>query len=118
MLLRVGHSTIGAEGTVPKLKTDRRGTSQKKSAKRLKPATRKAASSKRPKLNAAKPDTKQERVESVSPDEEAAFTETLIQSGEAACLDSEGKLPAGATHKIVQDEAGKIKVVRRRFSMT
>ena len=103
---------------MPKLKTERRGTSQKKGAKPPEPATRKSASGKRLKPKAAKSATKQERVDSRSPDEEAAFTEALIQSGEAACLDSEGKLPAGATHKIVQDEAGKIKVVRRRFSMT
>ena len=53
-----------------------------------------------------------------TPEEEAAFTETLIESGEAARLDKEGKLPAGATHKIVEDEAGNVKVVRRRFSIT
>ena len=50
--------------------------------------------------------------------EEAAFAETLIASGEAARLDERGRLPAGATHKIVEDEAGNVKVVRRRFSMT
>ena len=50
--------------------------------------------------------------------DEAAFTEALIESGQAAPLDSQGKLPAGATHKIVTDEAGQLKVVRRRFSMT
>lgn len=52
-----------------------------------------------------------------APEGEAAFRETLIESGEAARLDKEGKLPAGATHKIVEDEAGNVKVVRRRFSM-
>jgi len=52
-----------------------------------------------------------------TPEEEAAFTEALIESGQAARLDKEGKLPAGATHKIVEDEAGNVKVVRRRFSI-
>lgn len=52
-----------------------------------------------------------------TPEEEAAFTEALIESGRAARLDKEGKLPAGATHKIVEDEAGNVKVVRRRFSI-
>jgi hypothetical protein len=51
-------------------------------------------------------------------EDEAAFTEALIASGEAARLDEHGKLPAGATHKIVEDEQGNVKVVRRRFSMS
>ena len=51
-------------------------------------------------------------------DDEAAFVESLVATGQAARLDKEGKLPAGATHKIVEDEAGNVKVVRRRFSMT
>jgi hypothetical protein len=50
--------------------------------------------------------------------EEAALVEALIASGEAARLDEQGRLPAGATHKIVEDQAGNMKVVRRRFSMT
>ena len=50
--------------------------------------------------------------------EEAAYLETVIATGEAAPLDQEGKLPAGATHKVVEDESGNVKVVRRRYSMT
>ena len=50
--------------------------------------------------------------------DEAAFVETVIATGEAARLDEKGRLPAGATHKIVEDEAGNVTVVRRRFSMT
>jgi hypothetical protein len=92
---------------VPKLKTPRRGTSPKKAAKG------RATTSK-----AAREGTKPKNVEAASPEDEAAFTEALIQSGEAACLDQNGKLPAGATHKIVEDEAGKTKAVRRRFSVT
>ena len=46
-----------------------------------------------------------------------AFTESLIVTGQAARLDKEGKLPAGATHKIVEDKDGKVKAVRRRFSI-
>ena len=49
--------------------------------------------------------------------DEAAFVETVIATGEAAPLDEQGRLPAGATHKIVEDEAGNTKVVRRRFSI-
>jgi hypothetical protein len=109
VLLSVGHGTITAKGTVPKLKTTRRGASQAKTAKRSSPAKSKVASRGGPSKKAAK---------RPAPEEEAAFTDALIQSGEAACLDSEGKLPAGATHKIVEDEAGQKKVVRRRFSMT
>jgi hypothetical protein len=48
--------------------------------------------------------------------EKRAFTDTLIATGQAACLDAQGKLPAGATHRIVPDERGKPTVVRRRFS--
>jgi hypothetical protein len=51
-------------------------------------------------------------------DEEAAFNEALIASGEAARPDQEGKLPPGATHEIVEDQAGNVRVVRRRFSVT
>lgn len=57
-------------------------------------------------------------VEQPSPEHEAAYVETLIQTGQAARLTKEGKLPAGATHKIVEAEHGELKVVRRRFSMT
>jgi hypothetical protein len=123
MLLRVRHGTIVTEGTVPKLKTERPGTSRKKTAKPLSSATKKIASgkaapSKAAPRQAAKHGAKPSDAAAVSPEDEAAFTKSLIESGEAACLDQEGKLPAGATHKIVEDDAGKTKVVRRRFSMT
>ena len=58
------------------------------------------------------------RVERPSPEEEAAFTRALIESGEAAPLDKECKLPAGATHKLVESEAGQLRAVRRRFSIS
>jgi hypothetical protein len=106
---------------VPKRKTTRRGTSQKRTAKTAKSSaspTRKAAARKTSKGKAAKRAVKPKAVERVSPEDEAAYTEALIQSGQAAPLDSEGKLPAGATHKIVEDPAGQIKVVRRRFSIS
>jgi hypothetical protein len=92
---------------VPKLKPQRRGTAQKKPTKAKKTTSK-----------AAKHGTKPNDAGNVLPEDAAAFTEALIQSGEAACLDDEGKLPAGATHRIVEDEAGKTKVVRRRFSIT
>jgi hypothetical protein len=47
---------------------------------------------------------------------ERAHVESLIASGQAAKPDSQGKLPPGATHEIVETEAGELKVVRRRFS--
>jgi hypothetical protein len=103
---------------VPKRKTIRRGTSQKRTAKSSASTTRKAAARKTSKSKAAKRAAKPKAVERVSPEDEAAYTEALIQSGQAAPLDSEGKLPAGATHKIVEDPAGQIKVVRRRFSIS
>lgn len=55
-----------------------------------------------------------------APDEaeaaEKAHIESLIASGLAAKADAEGKLPAGATHEIVETRDGEITVVRRRFS--
>lgn len=53
-----------------------------------------------------------------SPEDEAAFSETLIATGAAARPDAKGRLPPGATHEIVEDEAGNVRVVRRRFSVT
>jgi len=47
---------------------------------------------------------------------ERAFVESLIASGQAAKPDSQGRLPPGATHEIVETENGELKVVRRRFS--
>jgi hypothetical protein len=106
---------------VPKLTTPRRGTSQKRTAKGSAPAkntklTVRKKSKKKAAPRSAPHATKP--IDQASSDEEAAFTEALIQSGQAAPLDSEGKLPAGATHKIVEDPAGQIKVVRRRFSIS
>lgn len=45
-----------------------------------------------------------------------AYVEALIASGQAAKPDSEGKLPPGATHEIIETEDGHTDVVRRRFS--
>ena len=56
-------------------------------------------------------------VEQPSPEHQQVYVETLIQTGEAAHLTKDGKLPAGATHKIVETEDGQVKVVRRRFSI-
>jgi len=47
---------------------------------------------------------------------EEAFVRGLIARGEAAKA-VDGKLPAGATHEIVEERPGHLpKVVRRRFS--
>jgi hypothetical protein len=113
--------------SVPTSTRNRRVTSKHKAA-RSRTAKSKAVKSKAAKNRAAKNKAAQTStapvprpsttVQQPSPEEEAAFTETLIESGLAARLDEEGKLPAGATHKIVEDEAGNVKIVRRRFSMT
>jgi hypothetical protein len=42
------------------------------------------------------------------------FIRALIARGEAARA-VDGELPEGATHEIIEDEAGRITVVRRRF---
>lgn len=51
--------------------------------------------------------------------EEREFVRQLIERGEAAKPDSAGHLPAGATHEIVEDDAGDgvPRVERRRFSI-
>jgi len=49
---------------------------------------------------------------------EEAFVRGLIERGEAAKPDQNGKLPPGATHEIVEEvEGGLPKIRRRRFSM-
>ena len=46
-----------------------------------------------------------------------SFVKGLVDRGEAAKADAEGKLPSGATHEIVgHTETGLPIVVRRRFS--
>jgi hypothetical protein len=91
-----------------------------KSIKR-RPATtrkRKPIASRKAKAAAAPPRRTARVSKPPAPDDEAAYVETVIASGEAARLDKEGRLPAGATHKIVEDEEGRVKVVRRRFSIS
>jgi len=47
----------------------------------------------------------------------ASFVKGLVDRGEAAKADADGKLPSGATHEIVgETETGLPIVVRRRFS--
>jgi hypothetical protein len=101
-----------------------KGTAKSKRAVKSKRGARKAASRPRASKAAGSRKTTKSRsvpvrraVQKPTREEEAAFTEALIQSGEAACLDEQGKLPAGATHKLVDDPAGGVKAVRRRFSM-
>ncbi len=46
-----------------------------------------------------------------------AFVRGLVARGEAARLDSSGKLPPGATHEIIgETEKGLPVVIRRRFA--
>ena len=87
-------------------------TSSAATVRKSKPAAKKA------KTSAAAAPPPSTTSEQPTQDDEAAYLETVIASGEAARLDQEGKLPAGATHKIVEDEAGNLKVVRRRFSIS
>jgi hypothetical protein len=99
----------------------RRAVSKRKAVKG-KAMKKNAAKKEAAKKEAAKKVTRAPRpsttVERPSPEEEAAFTRALIESGEAARLDEECKLPAGATHKLVEDEAGHLRAVRRRFSIS
>ena len=46
------------------------------------------------------------------------FVRDLVERGEAAVPDEEGKLPHGATHSVVgEDKKGQPVVKRRRFSI-
>lgn len=47
---------------------------------------------------------------------EQVFVAGLIARGEAAAPDENGRLPAGATHELIQDDQGRMTVKRRRFS--
>jgi hypothetical protein len=87
----------------------------RKSAIKTKATARKGA---RPKPRAPSVRRTPPAVVPPSPEEEAAYLDALIEAGQAAPLTEEGKLPAGATHKIVEDEHGRRRAVRRRFSMT
>jgi hypothetical protein len=49
-------------------------------------------------------------------DAERAFMAGLIARGEAARPDEHGNLPPGATHELVEDEAGRTVARRRRFA--
>ena len=49
---------------------------------------------------------------------EEAFVRGVIERGEAAKPDRNGKLPPGATHEIVEKTEGELpKIRRRRFSL-
>ena len=47
---------------------------------------------------------------------ERAYVAGLIARGEAAHPDEHGKLPAGATHELVEDHEGRVTARRKRFS--
>lgn len=50
--------------------------------------------------------------------EEKRFVKDVLTRGEAAKPDEHGKLPAGATHEIVEECEGELsKIKRKRFSM-
>jgi hypothetical protein len=49
---------------------------------------------------------------------EEAFVRGVIERGEAAKPDRDGKLPPRATHEIIEETEGKLpKIRRRRFSL-
>jgi hypothetical protein len=103
---------------VSKPTTNRRGTSHKRTAKRPVHAKGQRAARKISTRKSTARGVRTDTPEQPATEEAAAYVEALIQSGQAAPLDSEGKLPAGATHKICEDKAGNVTVVRRRFSIT
>jgi hypothetical protein len=66
---------------------------------------------------ARKPATPKKRTSRPKTAEEKAFVDSLVAHGQAVKVPPGGKLPAGATHEIVEDEDGGVRVVRRRFSI-
>jgi len=65
----------------------------------------------KPDTTAAPPPDEQERRAKQS------YEQGIIERGEAAVADAEGRLPPGATHEITgHDEAGRPILKRRRFS--
>lgn len=57
-------------------------------------------------------------IESKKLSSEEKFTQDVLTRGEAAIRDSNGNLPAGATHEIVKQESGKLPEIKRiRFSI-
>jgi hypothetical protein len=102
-----------------KRSTPKRSTGRSRKAAGSSPARRKtkpAATKATPQPDVAPPATAE--CDQPARDDKAAYLETVIATGEAARLDRDGKLPAGATHKIAEDDAGNVKVVRRRFSIS
>ena len=103
-----------------KLQKKRRVASKKQTA-----GARRPAKASKPRAAARIPTRRREStppppaatVETPSCEQEEAYTETLVATGQAARLDASGKLPAGATHKLVDVGDGKVKAVRRRFSI-
>ena len=56
-----------------------------------------------------------EAAESIE-DAQRAYVAGLIARGEAAPLDEDGRLPAGATHELVEGDDGRLSARRKRFS--
>ena len=81
-------------------------SSSSKTAKKQKVATKKKTAAKTKK--AAKTVTKAD---------EAAYLEMLVKTGQAVPA-GRGALPPGATHVLVPDDQGKVKAVRRRYSIS
>ena len=48
--------------------------------------------------------------------EEKAFIKSLVTHRQAVKLAPGEKLPPGATHELVSDKSGEVKVVRKRFT--
>jgi hypothetical protein len=44
------------------------------------------------------------------------FIQSLVAHGQAVKVNPGEKLPPGATHELVEDEDGSVRVVRKRFS--
>ena len=104
---------------MPKSTTKRRAVTKRTTSKSKRAKSRAGKRTRQAtKSSAAAPRLRTKRERPSVQDEEAAFNEALIASGDAARPDEDGKLPPGATPEIVEDQAGNVRVVRRRFSVT
>jgi hypothetical protein len=77
---------------------------------------RTSARAKRAPASGRKPSPQHPPARPPSTPDEDAFTRSLIAHGQAAKARPDGSLPPGATHELVEDEHGKLRAVRRRFS--
>ena len=96
----------------------RRAAATKTVRRKAAPTTRANGSAAKSPRSSILPPVSPKDLPPVSPKDEAAYAETVIATGQGVRVTRGGTLPPDATHEIIEDETGKMTVVRRRFSIT